>query len=284
MLPIEQIVTAGHIYGAVGDLSTFYQALIVGRVVDDITGVPIGAALGVRANRAGVTVKIAPGGFFCIAGRASTVFPDPTKPYNVELELAAAGYRAAARSVVVPPSPIFPVALTDTFLRPQPVRIQGRVLDDGAARTPLAGARVAIIDPSSPVVGEHVIGLRMPLRFDHDTVGVTIRSRPFGPTGAARTLTAPALQKAVTISVSNRSGLGGNPLLRFRPADDPAVEYAVLESVSADPADLTLPGEVTLRQPLGRTHPAGTIVQKVTPDAIAATAQLARPRGPATGY
>lgn len=274
---IEQIVTAGHIYHVVDDVTTTYQALIIGRARDEITKEPLAVALDVHTNLTGVLVKTAAAGYYCVAGRAHLLFPDQTVAHEVVVSLAAARYRTVTHNVVIPAAPTFPVYAADVLLRPQPVRLQGRVMEDGSKRTPVAGARVEVIDPSSPLPAEHVVALRTSLGFDHDTVGVTVRGRPFNGTGAVRALHHAAPGGATQVMLTDRTGLAGNPILRFGLADGPIVEYSVVDAVSNDPPNLAQPGQITLRTPLTHTHPAGTPVEPVTPGAITTTAQLARP-------
>ena len=274
---IEQIVTAGHIYHVVDDLSTTYQALIIGRTRDEITREPLAVTLDVRTDLAGALVKTTAAGYYCVAGRANLLFPDQTVAHEVLVSLAASRYRAVTHKVVIPAAPTFPVHAADVLMRPQPVRLQGRVMEDGSKRLPLAGARVEVIDPSSPLPAERVVVLRTPLYFDHGTAGVTVRGRPFNGTGAVRALHKAAPGGTTQVILTDRTGLAGNPILRFGLVDDPFAEYSVVDAVSNDPPNLAQPGQVTLRTPLTHTYPAGTPVEPVTPGAITTTAQLARP-------
>jgi hypothetical protein len=105
---------------------------------------------------------------------------------------------------------------------------------------------------------------------------VTVHGRAFSGTGAVRTLEQVAEGGSTSVHLSDRTGLAGNPVLRFGQAEDPLVAYRVVDTVASEPADLTLPGQVTLRSPLVHTYAAGTLVEPVTPDAITTTANLAR--------
>ncbi len=72
----------------------------------------------------------------------------------------------------------------------------------------------------------------------------------------ARMLEQEAVRGAAVIIVNSRIGLAATQIVQFR--DSRSGEYARILSVSPVPANLALPGEVTLETAMGRSFPAKT--------------------------
>jgi hypothetical protein len=262
------------IYVTVADSTTDYQALIVGQVQDELTSEPV-EDFDVHTPSVGVLAKATPDGFFALSGYPGQVFPRlASTSYTVAVSLTAPGYRAVSLPILVPQGTSVPVSVPAVTLRHVPVRLQGRVVEDSVARQPIQGAKVRFVDDPVSPSAEHVVALRSPLSFSH-TLGSAARERTLTPSGAPKQLAASAPGGSQTITLGDRTAIGGGDILQLDAAD--AVEYAVIASVSPTPPNLNLPGAVVLRAPLDRTHTAGTPVQKVTAGAVGAIAQVLQP-------
>lgn len=269
MLSIPTQITAnGRIYTVVDDVDTVYWALITGAVVDGAAGGDFRHDFTVTPDLPGMTVRTIDGGLYCLAGYPEQVFPNlATMGYTVALTIAAQGYRGVSLPVPVPQNSAFPVGAPITPLRPLPVRVQGRVVDD-ASRAPLPGAMVRTDDSPGP---PHVVSLRGPLHFAHPA-GTAVREQPFSNAGPAKQLAVAAAGSSATVTLTNRAGLAPGGILRLGSAEPR--EFGIIASLAATPANPALPGDVALTALLGRSLPAGADVQPVTPGAAGTVRHL----------
>ena len=259
MALVQQIQANNWLYAVVRDLSKIYRALVVGTVMDEITGEPLRAPFRLRVNRADVDVNILRDGIFGIGGEAERVFPQlDSTSYTVDLKITATGYRETSRTVFIPARAAFPLTVP-VQLRRTPVRLQGRLVKDVTGHPPVTNGTVTTV--GGPTVGEHTIALRTPLRFDHQGATV-VRQCQFATSGAAKQLAADASAGAHTITLDNRAGLAVNNILRIGPQIN--VEYVVIESLDPLPVDPNQPGRVTLKGALNQSFTVNTLVQKVT--------------------
>jgi hypothetical protein len=276
----HQLTAKNRKYTVVDDTTIVYTVLAAGMVRDELLA---GSALADRSPVAGYTVEVdrreivaraLDGGVFCLSGYVERVFPDlANTAYDVAVTIQAPGYRAAQLTVHVPQNASLPVLVPDVLLRPVPVRVQGRVVDDQGA--PIADALVlALDDPHPPQpLNVHPISLRAPLGMDH-AVGAPVRLRPLNPAGVPKQLTVPAIAGSTTIMVDSRTSLGAGDILRI--GSIARGEFRLIESPPTQPANLSLPGEVRLSRPLRSSYPAGGEVRKVTAGAIVTAASLAQ--------
>ncbi|MFQ5813113.1 MAG: hypothetical protein ACE5I2_07985 [Anaerolineae bacterium] len=180
MAVAHQIQVRNRTYTVVDDLTVVYQALITGMVRDEITEAPPRTKFTVQVEREDLYPKTLDGGLFCIAGHSEQAFPDlSSTSYTVDLVITADGYRQATLSVNVPQNASFPINVSaHVQLRPLPIRIQGRVVENTTGRNPISGAKILIVDDPSPPgpLTEHVVALRTPLHFEH-AGGVAVRQR-----------------------------------------------------------------------------------------------------------
>jgi hypothetical protein len=257
---IEQIEAGGRVYKVADDETITYRALVVGTVRDLITGLPLGRDFTLGTDQSGVSVKVLSGGIFCVSGYSERVFPHlATTGYNVTLTINAAGFREAARIINIPQNAVLPVIAPAIDLERLPVRIQGRVVEDTSDRNPIPDARVITVGGPAPL--NRVVALRTPLHFGH-ALGVTINECDLNAAGLPKQLAAIAPQGGFTLRLNNRTGLAVNSILRIGP--DTHAEYAVIESLAPEPADLNRPGEVRLRSALNHRFAESTEVQRVT--------------------
>jgi hypothetical protein len=256
------------------DVRTVYQALISGRVLDEISGLPIPPVYSITATRHGtgrampeIATRVMDGGFYCLSGYLEQVFPAvaPAVAYQVDLVVTAPSYRNASPTVVIPPGAIFPVPVPDVLLRPLPLRLQGRVTraSDG---NPLAGAFVTLVDDPHPagLPPGHIVALRYPLAGAHPGPGGPAAAvTPMGPQGGLRNLTANASAGTIVVQLNDRTGLVPGDVLYLGAMVRGDGLFAELALPS--PPVVALPGAVELTSPLPHDVASGTTAQGFTP-------------------
>ncbi|MCA9874452.1 MAG: hypothetical protein KC441_12375 [Anaerolineales bacterium] len=241
-----QVNTGYRVTTVVDDLTTQFRVLLSGRVVSAAFGQQPLPQFTVTADRPGFFIKTMPDGFFCLAGNEAQLFP--VYPVNFNLTITAPYQRAVTLPVAITAVSDLPLTLPDTALLYQPVRLQGRVTLDDVARTPVAGATVAIDDTA-------VLTLRTPLHFDHPA-GTPVQPLTLSGSGTIKTLTAPAAQFSNTLALNNRTGLAPGSVLRLGTAV--STEYALIDAISGNPPN---PGDVRLTAGLQRSLPVGAAVE-----------------------
>ncbi len=266
-----QVIADSNIYTVVTDLSVDYWALVIGAVLDEVTGAPL-EDFTVSTTWPELRPRTTDGGLFALAGYVERAFPDiNTTSYTVSVTVHAPGYRDVTLKVPIPQSTAFPVVIAPLNFRPFPVRLAGRVVQDTTARLPIPGAKIRFVDdPANPPV-QHLVALRTPLAWAHAS-GITVRERALPASGAAKTVFAQAMGGDRTITLSDRNGLAVGMILRF--GGDMDVAYDFIDSLAPTPANPALPGAVTLRAPLAHTFAVGATVQPVGLGAIGTSAVL----------
>lgn len=248
---ISEVQVESRRYTVVDDVTLTLRVLLVGRVVNDLTG--RGLAHSLSTEPAGFRVRVVDGGWFAVSGYPEVAFPRlATSAYAVRLSVEAEGYAPASILASVPAGSQFPLNVPELRLRPFPVRLQGRVSDEDDPHPPIPGALVFAQDP-----GQHAVLLRRPIRRDR-AVGTPVREVQFTAApvvGPAKTLAAPAAPEATRVRLNDRQGVLAGRILRL--GDLRLGELAEIQSVAPNPADLTLPGDVFLTLPLSRSFPAG---------------------------
>src|ERR1700735_3491028 len=86
MTTTHQIQADGKVYTVVDDFTSVYRAVITGSVVDEILGGPLQEELSVASDRADLTAKVVPNGFFALTGYGETA------AYTVHITLSAPGF------------------------------------------------------------------------------------------------------------------------------------------------------------------------------------------------
>ena len=273
MTAVYQVQTEDRTFTVTDDFTSTYRVLILGSIQDEISSSQLEAGVSAHVSRPDLKVKLAVGGAFAVNGYPEVSFPDlATTSYSVTLAVSAGGYRSQLLTVNIPAQSTFPITKSAVKLRRLPVRVQGRVVKATSGRSPVAGARlVSVDDPANPPA-VHTCALRSPLYFDHAS-GVTEREMPLTPTGSAKQLAADAPAGTTTLTLSNRTGLAPNSIVAFGP--DIQVEYAVIDGMDPEPADLTQPGNITLRNGLNHSLAAGIQAQQVTAGAAGTSRSLA---------
>lgn len=271
------ISAQGLVYTVVDDLTTYYWAVIVGTVEDEIFGGLLPTSFRLEADRPDLRVRTLPNGLFALAGYPEIAFPKLiSQSYPVNLVISSPGYRDFPIHVTIPVNATFPVVAPTAKLRRLPVRVQGRVVK-ASDRSSISGAKVTTVnEPGVPPPLQQVAALRTPLYFAH-AAGVKAQDCQLSPTGSLKQLSVRAAARTTVLSLTNRAGLSpGNPVLRIGgdPLTDPQVEFAVVDSLVPPVTNLNLPGDVILRSGLNHSFPTGTSVQMVTPSLLATTRTL----------
>ena len=258
-MSVPHIVTADDLtYQAIDELVLTYTVLVQGAVRDEVTGGPLHARVTASADHPEAVAKGFEGSLWCVAGYAEQVFP--TLPASLTVTLSAPGYRNATVTLNLPSGTVFPFDGGTVLLRPDPVRMQGRVVEVVGARNPIAGAAVTAANPN-------LLLLRTPVHLDH-TAGVAVRQRALNPAGSVKQLTAAALGGSTRLTLTNTTGVVANAVLQL--GTDRDAEYVVV--TAADPVT----GNVDLAAPLRRSLAAGATVQRVTKGALGASQTLSR--------
>ncbi len=246
-----QVLSNGHVYDVINERSTIWQLMVFGGVIDDCADepLPVAAPFRVTVNepllRASSHV-----GHFALAGDPDVALSDHTIPYTLDVGIVSSGFHDLDLTVNVPVSPVFPVEMIDTALRRLPVGLSGRVIEL-ATGIPVSGTRIELVGPTltNP---QTAILLSSPLAR---SLGATasVRGRSLTPVASAAPIKAVKQETPVGANemlLDNREDLAANQLLRFGP--EHRAHFAQIQSVSPSPANLSLPGMVTLTAPLAR--------------------------------
>jgi hypothetical protein len=267
-----QITAGDYTFTVVEDIVTKFEVIFVGSILDGISGDKLRATFSVSADRGDVICKPVDGGLFCIAADVQVAFPDLTVPGPpIRLTVRADGYRDQTRVIAFPANPTFPVTIASIVLRRLPIRLQGRVSQNTVAHPPIAGARIM-----TDAAGAQVVLLRAAVRSDYP-IGTTVRARTLDPVvlpAPARTLAAAASSGQSTLVVNSRQGLASGQIIRFGPPQ--FGQFSRVQSVSTTPANLALPGEITVDVAPNRSFGSDTAVEVFTPGTSGTTRQLTR--------
>jgi hypothetical protein len=260
------------VYSVVPDLTTEYSALIVGNVEDELSDEMLDR-VAVSTSWPATRVSSGLGGLFAISGYPERALPElASRAYTLDLTFQAPGYVTTTRSVLIPAGSTLPVTAPPVRLRPLPVRLQGRITDTTTAQAPVSGARVRAVDnPLGPPV-DHTLLLRTPVSFSH-AAATAVRVRALTPTGASCALAAARRAGQTTATLTSRAGVVVGSIVQF--GTDVAMEFGVVAALAPQPANPTLPGDVTLQAGLQHSHATATSVLPVTAGPIAASATLA---------
>lgn len=239
-------------YTVATDFTSVLRVLLTSRVLNEFTG--RGVDFELQTDPASLFVRLVPDGGFAIAGYPELDFPPTPDPsILVQLDFQAAGYRPTRQIVPLPSAGPWPLAWPPVLLRPLPGVLQGRVTQDVTPSVPIAGARVFAQDPAQAAVL-----LRTPLLADASagTPVHEIQLNPVPLVGPAKHLAAPAAPGDTRVMLNDRQGVLAGHLLRL--GDARLGQLAQVGAVSPVPADLSLPGDVTLTLPLQASLPADT--------------------------
>ncbi len=267
------------------------SAIIAARLVDELTGSPPRSAVSITSEMAALTPRVAQDGLVGFAGVPSVAFPQlKTQVYTVPLEIAADGYVLARRAVALGPQAAFPDSFSPADLgridlHREPVGIRGRVTTGaGLAATPVPNATVRVtgiwrtLPPANvvmPAAPPSLVSVRPRVYFDRSAAaGGCLRRRDMIPVpGDSRTLLEDAAADSTRLRVANRLGVAPGVILLVDAGAPDLAEYMTVQSV----AGASTPGQpatVTLTYALRNGHQANAVVQRVTPQAPAASNSL----------
>jgi hypothetical protein len=275
---IAEVTAGDHVYTVVEDLVTRFQVIFVGNVLDEITGKGLSVPFSVTVDREDLLCRTTAEGLFCIATDVDAVFPDLTiASPAIQMTVQADGYREQSQMIAFSPNPVFPVPVATLDLRRLPVRLQGRVNQEAGANPPIPDAKIMTAAP-----GAKTALLRAPVWLDHP-IGSIVRARPLNAVALAppRELAAPLSRGQPTLLINNRSGLAAGQILRIGSAV--LGQFAIVQSVSPTPANLAVPGEITLELPPNRSFPKKTPIDVFTKGGAGAARQLTRSADPGDG-
>ena len=245
------IVTDAGTFVAAPEPAIVRTAVFIARAVDEVSGAEPRTPIDMRTDREVAFARAGTGGMISVSGRVEHLFPDlATTNYQLEITIAARGYRTHTRTETILAGSQFPIDLGTIALRPFPVRVEGRVTKE-SDRTPIAGAVIRVITPK-------VLLLSVPAYYDHPA-GTAVTARTLTP-GAAHALAGDAPAGAIALALNNVAGLGAGGLLLFD-----GREYGVIASVDAGAKT------VTLEHALRRSYADGAVVNEVGIAAGAAT-------------
>jgi hypothetical protein len=271
------VATDERTYQVVRDAVLRFEALVVGRAVDELTGRPPLDRVRVRPILRGIApdtpgegsrfaVATGEGGTFAVTGTREQAFPDlAATTHIVDLSVDAPGYLHTPVAVAVPlGTTAFPIDAGTVQLRRDAVALKGRVTT-GVPPTgvPLTSLRV--------VVPAGLVGFQTPFAFEHAS-GLTITPQPLAPVGPALALSEDVQRGATRVRLETRTGLALNEVVRFGTGG--ATEYAVVAGLEG-PANLSEAGAANLRAPLAFPHRAADgPAQRVAPGVAGAPTTL----------
>ena len=254
----HEVVTDVRRYQVVTDLHLTLFVLAWGRVTDLTTAKAPRAPFTATTALPHSVVKVFEDGFWCVAGVPERCFEDLTVANSFAVDLASGGYSGAAVTVNIPANPLWSVDAGTQPLSPFPVRLQGRVVRK-LNGLPVINGKVIAVDPIGPALAPRPFALRSLLKQNH-AAGAAIQGVALNPVALApaRKLGLNSQLGSAVITVNNRTSLAIGQIIRFR--DEASGEYGRIASVSALPANLALPGEVTLETPVRKSFPRTTAI------------------------
>jgi len=189
--------------------------------------------------------------------------------YTVTLTLNAPGYASQVLAVAIPQNSLFPVVAPPVALLPQPVQVQGRVVQ-ASTRAPIAGALVLSVDnPQPPPSPSPTLALRTPL-YNGQKAGTAVQAVALtnvGGGGAAPQLTQPVAAGTNVLALSTLAGLTPGALVQVAnqtptvqvanqtpTASKTTLEYGVVAQLV--PAGPGQSAQAVLTNPLNRSYGA----------------------------
>lgn len=264
-----------------------FRALVVARLVDELTDEPIPTPVEARTELAGARRCVGAGGMAGLAGVPGRVFPAntlvpfenslKTTNHRFDLTFSSPGYVDWPDTASLGPFPGFPDEfapddLGDLPLRREPVYISGIVMRNGGAPASVSGATVEITalwrklppaDASPAPDPLHPLSLRAPLYADRQQATTKVRRRSLNPLPADdKKLRIGAPKGADTIELGDRVNLNPGDLLAID-VDDPAVtEYLAIAAIdgASNPENAA---RVSLDWPLAYRHRKDVTVRPV---------------------
>lgn len=240
------VFTAAHRYDIVHDRTLRTRVFVAGAVTDDGDGRAIAPPYRVSVDEPLLEADAHDLGF-ALSGDPEAALVDTSIPHPLVVGIESRGYRPAALTVTIPANPLFPIA-APVAMRREPVRLTGRVteLASGAG---VAGAQLTISGPLLPAPRRAVL-LGQPLVADLSGAAA-MQGHSIAPVAspvAVKSAQVASAAGSAGILVDDRQALAAGQLLRLGPPE--RAHWVEIAAVSATPANMALPGMVTLTEPL----------------------------------
>lgn len=255
------------------------QAVIRGRLLDEMTGQPPEGAISIDLSYSGINARVGTGGLVGFAAIPLRAFPElKNAPATVEVNLLADGYIPLFRSVPILKDVNFPNSFTpgemgDMLLHRLPVVIEGRVfLNMGTAAAAIAGANLTLTGlwrtppPASMVVAPDppdLVSLNPGIYADRSAAGSQVQGlKLLGAPGPDKQLLNDAAEAQSELLLSDRSLIAPNDILAIDIADAERTEFVAIKTIVGASTD-NLPARIDLVSPLRSVHRQGATVHKV---------------------
>lgn len=255
------------------------QAVIRGRLLDEMTNQPSVGAISIDSSYAGISPRVGSGGLVGFAAIPARAFPElKNAPVSVPVNLLANGYLPLLRNVPILQDVNFPSSFSigdmgDLLLHRLPTVISGRVLlNTGTAATAIAGATITLtgvwrsLPPANLVVAPtppDLVSLNPGIYADRSAAGSQVQGLKFlGVPGPDKNLLNDAIAAQSQLALSDRHLIAPNDILAVDTADPERTEFVTIQTVTGASSD-DLPAIVTLASPLRSDHRQGATVHTV---------------------
>ncbi len=278
-MTVRTVLSAGEAWNFAPDdpqpaIALRSQALIMARLIDEVTQTPPEQALTLATGLAGALPRASGGGRVGVVGRPGQLFYAPTVALaEVDLSVTATGFLPLALRRALGSQPGYPDAfaapdLGDVALHRTPVAIAGRVASRAAG--PLVGATVTITGvwavqqhPPGPPQPPNAMPLFAGLYRDRPA-GAQMRRRNLAPAAQVKTLARPALAGDTVVRLSDRQAIAAPQILALDYGDPGRVEYVGITSIDTG-SSADQPADFTLDLPLRRDHAERCLAARAVP-------------------
>jgi hypothetical protein len=274
-----------------------FRALIIGRVVDELTNESPATRAEIRVREPGFAAKVNWENLFTVSGIPIRCLPLlAPQLYDIHVTLRAPGYIAMEATAQVdltqaPPGQLPPLVELNLLVHREPVVIAGRVVEKTPASMPVPGATVRVTHSLATLPPPNVsspqpdplnfVSVRSPIYSPRNALTGQGRPVTLTPTGApGKVLTFSTAPGDKTVGLDNRIGLNsaGGDLLWIDSGTDAEEFIATTKVLGASIPDQ--PGEATLAFGLRNAHHRDTAVTIVAPLSPGAIKFIARPAIP----
>ncbi len=274
-------------------------AVIKGRVIDELTGEPLKSIVLIETETAGLIPRVVNDGLVGFIGIPGRLYPKlKTRGYQIQFIVRANGYISLNyyrdETEGIGPQMAFPeqfnpieIADNDLALHRKPIVISGRVVEDsGTTITPIAGAKVKIIeiwrllstidDEPSLAVPLNIVSLQPPLYRNREAGTDQLQRREMVPVvGENKSLVEHVSPGITQISLSDRINLNSGNIIVVDEVDADLTEYHTIDTISGSSLD-SAPALVTLTHPIAYNHRTDAVVRRVIPQPASMNKQMNR--------
>lgn len=261
------------------------QAMLIARLVDEVTGMPPTGQLNSRTNVRYAIAKSSNGARVGVVGRpAQAFFAGTIALARVDISIEGEGFLPIRLDRPVGAQPGYPHAfvppdLGDVALHRTPVAIAGRVISRTTG--PLAGATVRVSgawpvlsQPQGAASAPNVMAALSGLYADRP-VGATLRRRNLTLSPQIKTLERAGVAGDRVVRLSDRLAIAVGQILAVE-SDDPArTEFVGIAAIDTGSSD-DQPANVTLEVSLRRGHAASVEVTRAIAGAGGPTNAITR--------